>query len=163
MERYKVRDKNFLDYSNIKLLGLQLLQVGIVPCRVYTLCSAPLPLIEASLVLPSQDYVWHQLWFSLHCHAFNWIFIFVNRKTLGSFCLSRSDHAGPRTCEISFVCGRQSKEGAHILKQPVSCFMSSDKMHWHVSYDMPRMLQTLLINCPQGMCHMICPECYKHC
>jgi hypothetical protein len=55
-----VRQK-FLDYGNITLLGLPLLQVGIVPFRVSTVCSATLPLLEASLVLPSQDDVRHQL------------------------------------------------------------------------------------------------------
>ena len=146
-ERYMVRDKTFLDYGNITLLGLPLLQVGIVPFRAYTLCSAPHPLLEASLVLPSLDDVQHQLWFGLHYHPFNWIFIFVNRKTLGSFCLSWSDPAGPWTREVSFVCGHHSADGAHILKQPASCFISSDKLQWHVSYDMSRMLKTLLIIC----------------
>jgi hypothetical protein len=118
-----------------------------MPFRVYTQCSAPLPLLEASLVLPSQDDVQRQLWFSLHCHPFNWIFIFVNRKTLGSSCPLWSDPAG---LEVSFVCSHHSADGAHILKQPASCFISSDKMQWHVSYDMPRMFQTLFIICLHG-------------
>jgi hypothetical protein len=148
--KLKVRDRKFLDYSNITLLGLPLLQVGIVPFRVYTLCSASPPLLGASLALPSQDDVQQQLWFILHYHPFNWILIFVNGKTLGSFCTSWSDHADPWTCEVSFVCGHHSADGTHILKQPASCFESSDKMQRHVSYDMPRMLQTLLIICPNG-------------
>jgi hypothetical protein len=77
-----------------------------VPFRVYTLCSAPLPLLEASLVLPSQDNVQHQLWFSLHHHPFKWIFIFVKRKTLGSFCPLWSDPAGPWTLEVTFFLGK---------------------------------------------------------
>jgi hypothetical protein len=37
-----------------------------------------------------------------------------------------------------------------LLSLPASYFMSSDKMQCHVSYDMPRMFQTLLIICPHG-------------
>jgi len=95
----QVVSQKFLEWGNITILALPLLQVSFVPFKVdpfRTICTRPIVSSSAHSIseTPVHDAVENHLKFSLYLHTvfesyqFNWIFIFVKRNMLGKKILS---------------------------------------------------------------------------
>jgi hypothetical protein len=91
---FRVVSQTFLEWGNITLLALPLLQVSFVP--FWTICTRPIVSSSAHSIsgTPVHDAVENHLRFSSFLHTvfesyqFNWIFIFRKRKMLGMKFLS---------------------------------------------------------------------------
>lgn len=90
----QVVSQKYLDWGNITVLALPLLQVGFFPFTVdpfWTICTRPSVSSSARSIsgIPVHDAVENHLRCSLNLHIvfesckFNWIFIFGKRKMLG--------------------------------------------------------------------------------
>ena len=152
----QVVSQKYLEWGNITVLAIPLLQVSFVPFKVDpfpTICTRPSVSSSAHSIsgTPVHDAVESHLRFSLNRHTvfesyqFNWIFIFGKRNMLGKKFLSFFFGGGHN------LAGTLQTKSLVII-QPV-------RRHRFCS-NLPHILN-LWIKCA-SICHIIGLECYKH-